>query len=145
MSKKYNIKRSLNTAINRTPSLVDDAYTETIINPKTGNDIQFYIDPIYMLFNEQRLNKLGVENAQLWLESLISQGNNSIKELRKQCSDEQLIKMIRSRHLQHPSEILAWCRYMESNIEEFNNEVKAAVEAEKASVADTSSTETNTE
>lgn len=121
---KYSIKNSLATSIVRTPSLVDEFYTETIGTNDDKKPIVRFVDPIYMLFNQDRLSHLGAENVQLWLDSLISSGNHEIDELKSKCSDEQLTQMIKSRHLQSPSEILSWCRYMNDNIKEFNEEVQ---------------------
>lgn len=121
---KYSIANSLATSIVRTPSMVDEFYTETIGTNDDKKPIVRFVDPIYMLFNQERLSHLGAENVQLWLDSLNNAGNREIDELKSKCSDEQLAQMIKSRHLQSPSEILAWCRYMNENIKEFNEEVQ---------------------
>lgn len=120
----YSIKNSLSVSIVRTPSMVDEFYTETIGTNDDKKPIVRFIDPIYMLFNLERLSHLGAENVQLWLDSLNSAGNREIDVLKSKCSDEQLTQMIKSRHLQSPSEILSWCRYMNENIKEFNEEVQ---------------------
>lgn len=130
--KKYNVKRTMNTSVLRTPSLVDEFYITTIKSKdKDKKSTVFYSDPIYALFNQQRLNKLGADNIQQWLESMRISGDSSLNQLRSKCSDEQLVQMIRSRHLQSPSEILAWCRYMESNVNEFNAEVQKVIDEQK--------------
>lgn len=121
---KYSTKNSLATSIVRTPSMVDEFYIETIGTNDDKKPIVRFVDPIYMLFNQERLSHMGAENVQRWLDSLNSAGNREIDELKSKCSDEQLTQMIKSRHLQSPSEILAWCRYMNDNIEEFNAEVQ---------------------
>ena len=129
-NKKYNISLCHDTIILRTPSLVDDFYKERIGGTKEKPLVR-YIDPIYMLFNQQRLSRLGSDNIQQWLDSMNNAGNQAIGELKKKCSDEQLVQMIKSRHLQSPSEILAWCRYINDNVNEFNESIKKIQEQQK--------------
>lgn len=112
----------------RDASVVDEFYKESIINTDGSESVSF-MDPIYILFNQQRLNSLGTTAAQSFLDSLQPQ-SDSLAELRKKCSDDDLMKMVKSRHLQSPSEILAWCRYMESNIDAFNEEVQSLIQAQ---------------
>ena len=69
--------------------------------------------------------------AQQFIESLAPK-SNSLEELRKQCSDEDLMRMIKSKHLQSPAEILSWCRYLNENVESFNSEVQKLLEAKQA-------------
>lgn len=122
-NKKYNIRLCHDTIILRTPSLVDEFYKERIGGTKQKPLVR-YIDPIYMLFNQQRLSRLGSDNIQQWLDSMNNAGNQLIGDLKKKCSDDQLVQMIKSRHLQSPSEILAWCRYINDNVKEFNESLK---------------------
>lgn len=113
----------------RNASVVDEFYRESITNTDGSESVSF-LDPIYVLFNQQRLNSLGTTAAQSFLDSLQPQ-SDSLAELRKKCSDEDLLQMVKSRHLQSPSEILAWCRYMEQNVDTFNREVQTLIEAQK--------------
>lgn len=129
-NKKYNISLCHDTIILRTPSLVDEFYKERIGGTKQKPLVR-YIDPIYMLFNQQRLSRLGSDNIQQWLDSMNNAGNQLIGELKNKCSDDQLVQMIKSRHLQSPSEILAWCRYINGNVKEFNESVKMIQEQKK--------------
>lgn len=131
------------------PSPVDEFYTESVI-PVDGSECVFHVDPLIMLFNQQRIDNLGSLTAKQFLDSL-QQKESSLSELRKKCSDEDLMAMMKSRYLQTPSEIMSYCRYIESNVDAFNSEVqkivsekaaaeKAAAEKAAAEKADASQT-----
>lgn len=116
----------------RESSVVDEFHRDPVCN-ENGEESVSFSDPIYILFNQQRLNRLGSSAAQSFFDSLQSKSDD-LAELRKKCSDDDLMQMVKSRHLQSPAEILAWCRYMEQNVDEFNKEVKALVEAQSLEV-----------
>lgn len=109
------------------PSLVASFYKEESISSESGEPMDVYHDPIYMLFNQQRLSKLGAGAIEMWLNQMNQSKANPLAELRKECSDEDLVSMIKSRHLQSPSEILSWSRLMVSKMDEFKTEVAKLV------------------
>lgn len=109
------------------PSLVTSFYKEESVSSETGEAIVEYHDPIYMLFNQERLSKLGSGAVELWLNQINQSRANPLAELRKECSDEDLVTMIKSRHFQSPSEILSWSRLMSAKMEEFKSEVAKLV------------------
>lgn len=123
----------MNTTNVREPSLVDEFYKEEI--SQGDNPVVIYSDPIYMLFDQQRLDKLGKGAVDMFINSLSQGGSNPLAELRKNCSDDDLLTMIKSRHLQQPSEILAWARYMEQNITDFQSEVAKLVAEKQTELA----------
>lgn len=112
------------------PSLVTSFYKEESVSMETGEAIVEYHDPIYMLFNQERLSRLGSGAVELWFNQMNQSRNNPLADLRKECSDEDLVTMIKSRHLQSPSEILSWSRLMLAKMDEFKSEVSKLV-AEK--------------
>ena len=124
----FNITCDLRHVVLRDPSVVDEFYMNKITNPDGSESIQ-HVDPIFVLFNQQRLESLGTSAAQNFLDSL-QQSSDALAELRKKCSDDDLMKMIKSKYLQSPAEILAWCRYMDANVEEFNKEVQTLIDAQ---------------
>lgn len=126
----FNESIAIKQTILREPSLTDDFYFEECDAANDRINSTSFIDPIYMLFNQQRLNNLGQLGIEKFLESF-SQKEDSLRELRSKCSDEQLASMIKSKYLQSASEITAWCRYMQSHVDEFNSEVKKLMEAKK--------------
>lgn len=126
---KFNPTCDLRNVVLRDSSVIDEFYTNKTTNPDGSESIQ-HVDPIYVLFNQHRLESIGTSAVQHFLDSLQS-SNDSLAELRKKCSDDDLMKMIKSKYLQSPAEILAWCRYMDANVEEFNKEVQTLIEAQK--------------
>lgn len=122
-------------------SVVDEFYAESMINDDGSESVSFS-DPIYVLFNQQRLANMGATAAQSFLDSLMPK-SDALRELRSKCSDDDLMAMMKSRHLQSPAEILAWCRFMQSNVDKFNSEVKALVEAQSVTTDNGEIKETN--
>lgn len=121
----------LRQVILREPSVVDEFYFEEC-RPSDDSQPSFsVVDPIIVLFNQQRLDNMGVTAAKAFIDSLVPK-SNALAELRQKCSDEDLMSMVKSRHLQAPAEILSWCRYMQQNIDTFNSEVQKLVEARQA-------------
>lgn len=87
-------------------------------------------DPVHVLLNQERLNEaLGQTAAKTFIDSFRNQKNDPFAELRSKCSDEDLMSLVKSRHLQAPAEILAWSKYMQNNMELFNSEVQKLIEA----------------
>lgn len=123
---RFDLTTSLKNTVLRDPSVIDEFYYDKTIN-SDGSESISVVDPIYILFNQERLNSLGATAAQSFLDSLQPK-SDALAELRKKCSDEDLMKMMKSRHLQSPAEILSWCRYMQQNVDTFNKEVQAFIE-----------------
>lgn len=128
----------------RNTELLQDSVIKDFCSEKCttadGTEIVSFVDPILMLFNQQRLETLGQFGAKEFLDSF-NQKSTALDELRSKCSDDDLMKLIKSRHLQSPAEILSWCRYMQQNIDTFNAEVQKLVEQQKAAQMETGITE----
>ncbi len=116
------------TVVARSSSMVDTFYHEKVSNPD-GSQTLFVNDPIYMLFNQQRLEQeLGSTAVKMWLDSLVSSSDH-LSELRSKCSDNELMYMIKSRHIQSPSELKSWLDYMSENVDKFNSELASIRES----------------
>ena len=85
------------------------------------------VDDIYMLFNQQRLLSAGKDTIQAWLNTLTPK-SNALDELRKKCSDSELMAICKSRYIQSPSELLAWSEYLNANYDKIIQDVKLAKE-----------------
>ena len=86
-----------------------------------------HVDDIYMLFNQQRLSSAGVDTVKAWLNQLTPK-SDALGELRKKCSDEQLLQLCKSRYIQSPSELLAWSEYLNQNFEQIVCDAKLAAQ-----------------
>lgn len=131
MSFKQNSLFGIEKMAVRQPSLVDSFYHEKSVCPDTGYTIVSYSHPLYMLFNQERINRLGDGAVQQWIKSLDAVGNSSLQELRKKCSDEDLMSLVKSRYCQSPSEIETWLNALNERADLFNSEVAKIVAQRK--------------
>lgn len=81
---------------------------------------------IYMLFNQQRLDRMSKERLISYFESL-SVNDPKMFELRSKLTDDQLCSFVKSRFIQSPSELMAWSQYLMSS----QDEMLAAAAAEQ--------------
>lgn len=122
---------SLQNIVVREANPVDSFYFEKTISSDDGKECVSYTDPIRMLFNQERIYKMGSMAVQQWLESLKNTKKDPLAELRSKLSDDDLCAMIKSRHIQQPSEIMAYVEQCKTNIDFFNSEVKKLMEAKQ--------------
>lgn len=137
----FNEEVGLKHCILREASVVDEFYHESTTPSDDSMESVSVCDPIVILFNQQRLDNMGTTAAKSFIDSLVPK-SNELSELRKKCSDEDLMTMVKSRHLQSPAEILAWCRYMNENVETFNSEVAKLVAQQESEKAQTTEVKT---
>lgn len=69
---------------------------------------------IYMLFNQQRLDKMSRESLLSYFDS-IQVREPRFTEIRSKLGDEQLMSFVKSRFIQSPSELMAWSQYLMSS------------------------------
>lgn len=81
---------------------------------------------IYMLFNQQRLDRMTKDRLLAYFENL-SVNEPKMRELRSKLSDDQLCSFVKSRFIQSPSELMAWSQYLMSS----QDEMVAAAAAEQ--------------
>lgn len=115
----------------RQPSLVDSFYISESVCALSGEKLYSFNHPLYMLFNQQRLDRLGPAAVEAWLKSLDNAGNNSLSELRSKVSDADLLKIVKSRYCQSPSELESWLRDLNERAELLNSEVAQIVAEQK--------------
>lgn len=115
----------------RQPSLVDSFYFEETVD-NGGNKCKIYHNPLYMLFNQERLDRMGPAAVQQWLKSMEEAGSSSLAEVRKNISDDDLMSMIMSRHYQHPVEVERYLATLNARADRFNEEVARVVAEMKA-------------
>lgn len=91
-----------------------------------GEEVVTLTSDIYMLFNQQRLDKMTKDRLLAYFENL-SVNEPKMCELRSKLSDEQLCSFVKSRFIQSPSELMAWSQYLMSS----QDEMIAAAAAEQ--------------
>ena len=83
------------------------------------------VDDIYLLFNQQRLSHMGADTINAWLNTLTPR-SDALAQLRKKCTDEQLMEICKSRYIQSPSELLAWSEYLNANYADIVGQIQQA-------------------
>lgn len=91
-----------------------------------GNEVVTLTSDIYMLFNQQRLDRMSKDRLLAYFENL-SVDDPKMRELRSKLSDDQLCSFVKSRFMQSPSELMAWSEYLMSS----QDEMIAAAAAEQ--------------
>ena len=91
-----------------------------------GKEVVTLTSDIYMLFNQQRLDKMTKDRLLAYFENL-SVNEPKMRELRSKLSDDQLCSFVKSRFIQSPSELMAWSQYLMSS----QDEMIAAAAAER--------------
>lgn len=86
---------------------------------------------IYMLFNQRRLDKLSRESLLSHFESM-SVNEPKFGDLRAKLGDDQLIKFVKSRFIQSPSELMAWSQYLMSSSDAVVAELVAAQQEQQS-------------
>lgn len=81
---------------------------------------------IYMLFNQQRLDKLTRAQLVEYFDNL-SVSEPKMSDLRKKMTDAQLCSFVKSRFIQTPSELMAWSQYLMSSQDAMISAAAAAV------------------
>lgn len=93
-----------------TPSIVNPLFLETD-DSVSSEPVQKMHNDVYLLFNQERLNSLGLDSLRHFLDSLSPKIDN-LAQLRQNVSDAQLLQFVKSRRLQEPSEIRVWMEYL---------------------------------
>lgn len=120
----------------RQPSLVEDFYKQSFPTPHGSCDAVCFRTDVYMLFNQDRLDRMTQSQLSTWLDNQAP--TDSLISLRNQMSDAQLHQFIKSRYIQSPSELKAWASYIET---QFGTELAKLQPAETTS-AETTPAET---
>ena len=135
----FNFKRLKPTnVVLRTSTPVDEFHFDSISPTHCGTDAVVVSNPIYALFNAQRLSSIGQFNVDEWIASMNNSSSDSLKELRKNIPDDQLCDYLKSRYCQKPSEISAWCAYLSQDMDKLTADVKKYIEDHPSSSADQS-------
>lgn len=93
---------------------------------KNGTEVVTLTSDIYMLFNQQRLDRMSKDRLLAYFENL-SVNDPKMCELRSKLTDDQLCSFVKSRFIQSPSELMAWSQYLMNS----QDEMIAAAAAEQ--------------
>lgn len=127
----FNPPSNKKNVILRQGSVIDEFHFQKGYAPEGHHDCVAQTDPLIMMFNQQRLSALGPTAIQSWLDTLKEQKHDPLEQLRAKCSDDDLIQLVKPRHLQSLSDLKAWSDYMASNMQTFSEELKALRKAQQ--------------
>lgn len=129
----------ISNAIFRVKAIYEDLITQDV-KQSDGTIIHFIDSDLILLFNQQRLEALGQTAMIEYLNSIAPQ-SDSLSELRKNCTDEELLSMVKSRHIQSRADLMAWSRYLDAELDH-SKDVVEKLKADSSNKIDFSETET---
>ncbi len=100
-----------------------DVVRYDVIEHSDGAKCVVSFNDIALLFNQERLSNLGTDGVKNFLDNL-QKRSGSLANLRKKCSDKDLLALCKSRYIQTPSELLAWSNYLDANYTQLIQQIK---------------------
>lgn len=105
-----------------------------------GNEVVTLTSDIYMLFNQQRLDRMSKDRLLAYFENL-SVTDPKMSELRSKLSDDQLCSFVKSRFIQSPSELMVWSQYLMGSQDEMIAAAAVEKQAEQSAPYEVNPTE----
>ena len=115
----------------RAATPVDEFHFDEI-HPAHCTKAMVVSNPLFVLFNQERLQQLGQFPLQEWIDAMNNVKSDPLKELRSKISDEDLISLMKSRYCQKPSELAQWSSYLASKIDDVTAEVQQYIQAQQS-------------
>lgn len=118
----------------RVPSVIEDfniSFTAPIHGTTPVMKVQ---TDIYMLFNQQRLDKMTTEALINYLSNYTAH-DDGLAAIRNKLTDAQLSQFVKSRYIQSPSELKAWSSYLMSNYDQIVSELNDQIVQQQAKEA----------
>lgn len=127
---------SLGDEVVQKPSVLVEEYPENnlpkiYVDGKFG-DIEVVTSDIYDLFSQQRLENLGPDVVRDFLARNLPKSSNA-SDIISKMSDDEIINSIKSKHIQQPSELLRWSRFV---VQEIDDAVSSSLVDDSSSVTD---------
>lgn len=126
---KFTQYKPINVVV-RTATPVDEFHFDTIVPAHVGSECTIVSNPLYVIFNSERLSQLGDYSLKEWIESMNQSNSDPLKELRKNVSDDDLINLMKSRYCQQPCEIAQWSAYLQGKIDTLTKEAQELAAAQ---------------
>lgn len=127
---------SLSDEVVQEPSIKVEDYPENnlpkiFVDGKFG-DIEVVTSDIYDFFSQQRLNNLGADVVRDFLARNLPKSSQA-SDIISKMSDDEIINSIKSRHIQQPSELIRWSRFV---VQEIDDAVASSISDDSSSVTD---------
>lgn len=117
---------SLRNAVYREASVVDEFYFEKHIDADSGAEVVSVSNPLYVLFNQERLEQLSPMAIQKWIDQMNHAGNSELKKIKEKLTDDQLVDLVRSRYIQHPADLQAYMEACNADMEKLQSDLAEA-------------------
>lgn len=88
-----------------------------VVVPSECGDCVVRTSDLYDLFNQQRIESLGVENIRDFLVRYTPH-SSAVSDAINKLSDDELFDTIKSRHIQSYSELMSWSKYLMDTMED---------------------------
>lgn len=98
----------------RSPSLIEPYLIETHTCPDDGLPYSRRVCDVSFLLSYEKKKKFSPEMVNSLVDSLRATSPSSFDSLKSKLSDDQLMALVKSRHIQSPCEIIAWSSYLDS-------------------------------
>lgn len=125
----------------RVPSVIDQMLVTSSVVPHGSCKSVKYVNDVYLLLNQKRLDKMSLEAFSSYLDSISDMSTSSFSELRKNVGDKELLQFVKSRYIQSRSELMAWTSYLTSQIKNVKQAASDFVESQNPSPSESSSVE----
>lgn len=107
---KHNIYAGCDNAVLVKQDPIDSVRIVEFGDDSTGTPCFKRQSDVYLLFHQEKLiERLGVETLRSWIDNLNAQ-SSSIDY--SKFTDDQLLKFVKSRYIQSPSELQNWSQYL---------------------------------
>lgn len=105
-------------AVGYQESTVSSFHVQELITPQTGSKSVRFVNDIFMLLNQKRLDKVTLQALADYIEdsSPTTAQTEFVSQLKSKCTDEQLMMYCKSRYIQSPQELLEWSKYLENGL-----------------------------
>ena len=126
------------------PSVKVEDYPENnlpkiYVDGKFG-DIEVVTSDIYDFFSQERLNNLGPDVVRDFLARNLPKSSQA-SDIISKMSDEEIVNSIKSKHIQQPSELIRWSRFV---MQEIDDAVESTSVVDSSSVTDNTDNTNNT-
>lgn len=92
--------------------------------------VRYTSDVRLILHNKDLASRAGISVASKFGQS--KQSSSQIQQIMDKMSDDDLLATVRSRHIQSPSEIIAWSKELSAYAEHLESQAQELIEAETA-------------
>lgn len=118
----------------RVPSVIED-FNISVTEPIHGTTPVMKVQTdVYMLFNQQRLDKMTTEALINYLSNYTAH-DDGLAAIRNKLTDAQLSQFVKSRYIQSPSELKAWSSYLMSNYDQIVADLNDLIAQQQAKEA----------